>query len=1257
MANCVDKKTPLQRSGTSQKQRLLPAIKNGYVNADEKSFADWIVFAQSFAGYLNYYELNGELSGDWTPFFNSDVSAVLGSIAVQDADAYKRSIKERFVYLKTEHFASHIAAAEKTLTELFSGVFSFCAALDEFYRLLPNDVALKSGIENLVKTNLKQPLARLISYYKAAKQVAYLHETDFKGWKVLGTKVKDAIEIIEISGLSNLWFTNNSWQLFINSIQRDESIFGNATLDTYFSGQYDPASGVTAVHWLQYMKIKHAANHNLFAGIFDQFLSAYSKLVSGAENELLQSLENRSTHPSHYALFLAFLKLFRFAQDDINTVTQRHLDFYYKQVLQLKPKAAQPNSVHIIAELAKQVDDYILDANTLFKAGKDSEGKDVQYALTNETTFNKAVVKSLRSVFIAPDDLSVPVTTLNNRMYAAPVINSGDGVKAALTTHNKEWHPISNLVYFEDDVIDVKMPAAAIGFAVASHYLYLQEGVRNIMLRLATDDNVSFTGKHYQLFITTKKGWYQIPTDPIVAVNKNLNNGTEDCVEFSLMLDGDEPAIDIYNAAVHGGTFNTNVPMLKILLRNDGVTAYEYKAIRDIRISKLQLAVEVGNINAYSQTGVKNLLLATDAGIIDGSKPFQPFGAMPVAGNRLTIGSKEIFTKQHVKIVLNIEWKGIEAFEGADIAYGTQPDGGQYPNAVIKQYSKGVWSNYKTGIEPFMTGKNFLEQALQPVDAFTIDDFSNEYTAYNSSTKNGFVALELTEGFGHKEYVSALSVYLINKANKVADSSNPKPIEPYTPVVQALYLSYSAASDVVNINDATKISWQQKPASYFHLYPFGDAEQHAFITKNSFHNVWPQFVHVDTDKKIVHHEGEFYIGFENLLAQQSVNVLFQVLDGSADPKVTKPDNHIQWSFLANNQWIDFKPQEVSDATLQLVQPGMVSFTIPAEATIANTILPAGYLWIKASVAEKSNAIGKLLSADAQAAIVSFKDNNNAADFLNTALPASSVAKLKEPQSGIKKISQPYSSFGGRALENSDAFYVRVSERLRHKARAITIWDYEHLILEAFPSIYKVKCLNHTKSNGNYNEVLPGHVTIITIPDLQYRNDVNPLKPYTSQAVLKSVETFLKKRISCHVQLHVVNPVFEEVKLIFHLKLAKGFNDFTIYSKKLKEEITSFLSPWAFTNNADINFGGKVYKSDLINFIEERPYVDFITEVKMTHIFNGGTTPDSSEIDASAARSILVSVAASKHEIEEIKDKDAVQQYECAWLQQQVTGKP
>jgi hypothetical protein len=142
---------------------------------------------------------------------------------------------------------------------------------------------------------------------------------------VLNKQLTDAQQIINTDGLSDNWFDKNltaDWNTYASSVAPDESIFNNPL--TEFAEEF--------------LSIEHAANHNLFTGIFDTYLSSYTKIINDAEAELLTTLESYDSHAPHYALFLAFLHLFRFDQTHINTITQRHLDFYYKEVLGLQPR-------------------------------------------------------------------------------------------------------------------------------------------------------------------------------------------------------------------------------------------------------------------------------------------------------------------------------------------------------------------------------------------------------------------------------------------------------------------------------------------------------------------------------------------------------------------------------------------------------------------------------------------------------------------------------------------------------------------------------------------------------------------------------------------------------------------------------------------------------------------------------------------------------------------------------------------------------
>jgi hypothetical protein len=1238
MSDCSEHKNPLQHNGTSQSQRLLTGMdKNNYALADEKDYADWIVFASEFSGYLNYYDLENKPATDWKAFFSNDISAQIGLIAVQNIKHYRHEVKERFEFIRDDENKTAVETIKLKFNELFSAIFTLSKAFDLSRERLPDNAVLKTSLLNLIQVKLAPALKNLISYYIAAKNKGYLNTSAMSDWKILNLNIHDAGGIIYETGLSSIWLNNTdrlTWGEYVSSIPEDDSIFNH------------PVTGYTKF----YPSAEHAANHNLFTGIFDTYLSVFTRIISEAEKELTGTLGNYNLHTPHYALFLSFLKLFKTARNHINTITQRHLDFYYREVLKLQPHAAEANKVHILTELTKQTDNYLLPAGTALKAGKDSLKKDVFYTADADSVINKAKATSFKSVYIgnSADSVYYPGTTnirQNNsgRIFASPVANSADGLGAELTSENKEWQPFVSKVY-KDAVLDsIAMTMAQIGFAVASHYLYLTEGERKVYLRLITNPHGVLDGKRIECWLTTEKEWYKVDSPVISSASRYFSDGMTPCTEISFTIPGSVPAICNYNAGVHGGNFGCTLPVLKIYLINDDSSVFEYDILKNTIVTKTEVRVEVGMGSTYNQKGLKNLVLSNDSGPVDASKPFLPFGSQPKKDAGFIIGHKEIFSKKNTTIRLNVEWAEIPSSESS-IKYETNNDENTSKPSVKLQFEgEGIWKSHSddSGIASDVEIFNGLLSKLQVLTSgqkipdMAIFGYQDDYTIHGSSTVNGFMRLSLKSSFGHSKYLSDLSLYYAEKNLPAAQQSiKIKPTEPYTPKIKSLYAGYSACS-VTNLT--SKSGFSGREVRFYHIYPFGEGEQHAQLNQSSEVYLLPQFSSSEAGIP-VSHAGEFFIGIEALEPGGSVSMLFQVLEGTSDPTVIKPENHILWSFLGNNQWIDFKKEEFSDSTLDLVQSGIISFAIPRQATTENSILPSGQIWIRAAVTKAAEAVCKLLSVSTQASVATFSDQDNAGDFLDNPLGAGTISKLKNPDAAVKKITQPYPSFGGRQNENDEHFYIRVSERLRHKARGITVWDYEHLVLEAFPEIYKVKCLNHTHiGNGVYNELKPGHVSIITIPMLQNRNDTNPLKPYTQQSTLTRIEKFLSNRISCFVNLHTGQPQFEEVRLEFSLKLQEAYKDFKFYSDLLKEEITRFLSPWAFGDPNSIDFGGKVYKSVLINFIEERYYVDFITDVYM-YVKTDDKTAESSDRDvitASTARSILVSATATKHVIHPI----------------------
>src|SRR5262249_41653158 len=145
MPGCDDQKNPLQRSGTSQRWRQLPALKADYAQIDERRYSDWIVFAVEFSKRLKFYDsATGVAINDWHEFFATDVAAQLGMMAVQDIEAYRLEVKARFDFLRDHHHAADEAGLKRNLSELFSAVFTLSKGLNEYALRLTNDTAFKT---------------------------------------------------------------------------------------------------------------------------------------------------------------------------------------------------------------------------------------------------------------------------------------------------------------------------------------------------------------------------------------------------------------------------------------------------------------------------------------------------------------------------------------------------------------------------------------------------------------------------------------------------------------------------------------------------------------------------------------------------------------------------------------------------------------------------------------------------------------------------------------------------------------------------------------------------------------------------------------------------------------------------------------------------------------------------------------------------------------------------------------------------------
>lgn len=1149
--NCFDTNL-LAYNGTSQQQRALDALLTNAAQVDERSTADLILFTKRYGAYLNYYDLTNTITGDWQGLMSNDVAVVIAAIADWDTKDYAPFIK----YLSDKITSDTTDTdAKDHFKILFDLIFSIAVSLDAAYRQLNTDIDYYAFLSVSVSSNVAAPLSILLQYYNTFKASLLIDDSSTLTDPLTPVEQLTLSQNFDITTLSAPFISNPPVTAFPITL-----------------------SGVT------HTDINHILTHNLFTGALQSFMDVIVNIVSRTPGYLAETLSDYPSHAPHYALYLTFLKLFNFAQAHLNRYTKKHLDFYYKEVLQLNNNAAKADYVHLIFQLQKNINQHLLANDTSFKAGKDANGNNIFYALTADLVVQTAQVQALRSIYLNKDN--TPIT-----LFASPIANSDDGQGAKLLSADNSWFPFGN---------PAKIQPAAIGFAIASNVLYLNEGTRAVTLSFTCDSLAGIAESDlsglFSIQLTGKKSWYTVS-----GYSVKISGNT---FSLSFSLAGDAPAIVPYSSKIHGGNFTQQLPMVQVML-----TGYaSYQKIKIPRVSYVNISV---NVDA-----VKNLSLQNNDGKINTAKPFKLFGDFPEDGASFLIGSKEIFQKKLTGLSVNFDWHQTP-LSTSDIN--------------ISALAKGAWAGLNSSVA--------LDTDSVPVGLSSIAQSPADFTVnadYAATSIDGFIKLDLIGNdyslgtFLGKIPTPSVSVnYSGSNVSSYTVNTGTMPVAA-PPAVKSVYVSYSAA-DIVAFSATTQVNFDARSNFYYHIEPFGFREMHPFITSDAL-NVLPVF-NLD-DGNANDDGGELWIGLSNALPDETFSVLFEVSDGSANP--LKNMTEVDWYYMNANNWLPFNKLSVTDQTNNLTTSGLVILNVPADATTDNTRADNSLLWVKAVVQRDTDAVCNLIAVDTNAAKAQFvQDIPDGIEFTQT-LPPSTISKTVIADVALKSTQQPYPSFDGRVKETDDQFYQRVSERLRHKHRAITPWDYERLTLQYFPQIFKVKCISHTgfvideKTNEQkYTEMLAGHVMVITIPDLTHLNTANILRPYTSIGLLTEIQQYLATLTSPFVQLSVCNPQFEEVQFDFQVTFRENF-DITFFTNQLNTDIEQFLTPWAYGNPQAIQFGNSIEKSVVLNFVEERYYVDFVTCFKMNQVIlrEGAVVKQAlyniEEAVASTARSILVS---------------------------------
>lgn len=1164
-------------SELSQIDRKLPELDIHYVYPNEFTNEELINYCFKFSKFLNYYNEENKIEGNWQEFYGSNFSIILSLLEQVDFYSYRKQFKQIFENIQS---SIEINDAKETLQYLFVFLTDFLNDIEQIYELLIS-IDIFAFDDKLKKIALEE-----IVFYR----------NQLNGWK------GEASTILKIgaSEQENIEINFTEWVA-----ASDFNIFQTEGDD-----------------------IEKIKNGVLPIQIF------FNELISKTRHQILvkkNALKNKislQSNSDYYTPNLALIKTFNevysMLKEKNNQITKKHLDFYFKKVLSQKSFEAEKDFVHLVVFPGSNYDSFLLKKNTLFTANYDNNNLlPVVYENKEDVLINQSAIKKVIN-------LSLSYTANNTAEEKSLFTKHVDISNPQEGIGNNQMAVFGNNQTFIPDDSYLKMHPAEIGFYLGAKILYQPNGDRFFNVSFYFEKNsflqvqkfiFNYSQKNnrdllilsndlfrsaFNIFYSNKNGW--LPFENF-TVTIDPYNSTEHKVEYNFKLSNEDPSFDNLNPTIHGSIGDTGIPVLKFIVNpNSFFNAYNF--LKDLIIERLFFQVIVKNDT--------NISLRNNFGNISAENPFQIFGPSPNMQSFLDIQNENIFNKYTKDFTIHLNWFDLPINENGFKEY-------------YKEYQSDIENtSFKIGVSSLNKGvfiPNIHEQQIFNLFAsYRVEDkvdflstkttlssidfskikFSNEMNLRRQEIElinrhsKGILRISLLNpviGFGHKLFSKLFSQISLDNSKWFKRKRN-LPNEPLSPSLKSISIDYTLESNELlnassrNINESSNII-------FTHIHPYGYEKMYPNQTKNLY-----SFV------PIVESDNQFIIGIDQIFPGQELNIYFELEEIKSKYNINDT-YQIQWYYLVSNTWKPIVDKNIlSDTTSNLIQTGIIKFITPVDINNNNTILNDDLYYIKVTINNVQNFKKKLKNIFINGVLVEriFSESNYNEIF---SLPEKSIDKpfINHPE--IDTVIQPYQNFNGRQKENEENFYVRISEMVRTKNRFITVRDITQAILKNFNSISLVECLG----NGFQNSINNNIDLIITLfPKFskieQYDVDNFPI---IDTELLFQVKKYVQNLIAEDIKLTISNPIYEKVKVICEVsfKEIRGTQDIKIFSNLLNQDIIDFIAPWIKSGSEEgIKIDNKINTDELTDFIKNKPYIHSVFQLSIIHIY-----PEYNDIEA------------------------------------------
>jgi hypothetical protein len=727
-----------KQEGTARNERNPAPLNPGNIFIDDRKLEDFIIYAKEYSKNLLFIDTEGEaidFKKTWEPFFRDDSVLLSAYIATKDIN----EIKDSYDYLFDQF-------EQKSTLENFmrvvDHVFARFKYIDQWYATSSTESVLNQDLYLYIRSYLAKEFQKL-------KQII-LYIT-----KLTRDEKKPLTFDTELINKDHVW-----------DISEKESVFLN---DNMFTGASEKEKLYSALLY----------TNKIFDGVFH----ATSRLVGSSRDFFRDAIYKQQNLSPHITLLITFLQLFGVVRDELNKIPALMLNFYYKEVLKIKPKKAVPDQAFIIFELTKGFDFYKIEKGTPLLAGKDKNKIDLLYKTDKEIVVNKASVNSLKTVFIGKINSLVAgysSTSIKEKGALLP-----DSVTNLPTTYRTFGGP--------GTPNNVKT-----GFAICSSQLYLSKGERNVTIMFDTEEELvfqeweEFDKTTLELLLTGEKGWLSSNNLQDYVVLNYLKKTDANRLELNFSVPIAQPSAIIgFNSQLHADNLDTHKPVLKILLLFPGLPPDNGKEIPaeillkikqlnfllSVKIARVTIRVQVGSIGEkVTFDGISDLALENHETELDPKKPFHPFTVMPRVGSSFYIGCPDLYYKKNIEnLTVNIDWMLPDNFYTYYDKYFPPYDSNKF-QASLSVLRNHYWTKLK---DVSIIDSNADEPRFRvikvPVKGLSAApspaDNQDDVSKFDVSKEDGTIKLRLNyPDFGHDIYAQLITSIAMEKSSSKTGS-------------------------------------------------------------------------------------------------------------------------------------------------------------------------------------------------------------------------------------------------------------------------------------------------------------------------------------------------------------------------------------------------------------------------------------------------------------------------------------------------------